>query len=430
MAYSDSVLADSPLAYWRLDETTGATQFADASGNGHQATISGTPSYSTTNYVQNSAVQFSGTQYGSAASGAWFGSMTSYSVEAWFASTATGNSMIVSYDNTGTSPGAATRVFQLYLSGGKVCFVPLLASGSYVVLTSSAQYNDAAYHHVVATWDGSNAKLYVDGSQVATAALSGTTTTGGGQPILIGTGYNNSPGNLYQYSGYIDEVALYGPALTSTQVSTHFSAASPVQPPSAVRVEANYVEAMTGGAAPVQVEANYVEALTGGGVPTVQVEANYIEAMLGNPAPTVQVESTYLEVLQVNPAVQVETVYAEALATGTPDAQVESVYSEALAAATPDAQVELIYTEALINSPRMQTESVYSEAIVSGAPLMQTESSYVEAIAAGMPSAQTESVYAEAIAGGTPFMQTQSVYLEVLAPSYPAPRFVGWGLAI
>lgn len=431
MAYSDVVLADSPLAYWRLDETSGATQFSDASGNSHPATISGTPSYSTTHYVENGSVQFSGTQYGSAASGTWCGTMSSYSIEAWFATTVTGVKMLVSYDNSGASPGTATRVFMLYVENGAVRFTPLMSSGSYVQLLSpSATYNDGLWHHAVGTWDGTTAKLYVDGSQVTSAALSGTTTSGGGQPILIGTGNNNAPGNYLQYTGYLDEVALYSSALTSTQISTHFGAASPVVPPSAAQVEANYVEAMTTTTPPVQVEANYVEALTGGGAVGVQVEANYIEAMTSQSNPSVQVESNYLEVLQLNPMAQVETVYAEALASANPDAQVETVYAEALAAGNPEAQVEMVYSEVLINAPRMQTEGVYAEALISGLSVMQTESVYAETLLSGMPSMQTELVYAETLTSGTPFMQTEGAYLEVLTESFPTIPFIGWGLAL
>ena len=39
-AYSIEVLADSPLAYWRLDETSGSSP-ADTSGNGHVGTYAG-----------------------------------------------------------------------------------------------------------------------------------------------------------------------------------------------------------------------------------------------------------------------------------------------------------------------------------------------------------------------------------------------------
>lgn len=43
MAYSDVVLADGPIAYWKLDETSG--NFADSSGNSFTAIVTGDPIY-------------------------------------------------------------------------------------------------------------------------------------------------------------------------------------------------------------------------------------------------------------------------------------------------------------------------------------------------------------------------------------------------
>ena len=38
--YAAEVLADSPVAYWRLSETSGST-VADETGNGHDGTVYG-----------------------------------------------------------------------------------------------------------------------------------------------------------------------------------------------------------------------------------------------------------------------------------------------------------------------------------------------------------------------------------------------------
>ena len=346
MSYSTTVLADSPTAYWKLDETTGATQFADSSGNSHPATISGTPTYTTTYKVDVGSTQFNGTQYGSVASGAWFGSLTSFSVEAWFSTTAFTGRSFISYDNSGASPGTATRVFQFYESNGLVVFLPLMSSGSYVTLTSpTSTYNDGIWHHAVGTWDGTTARLYIDGSQVASAALSGTTTSGGGQPILIGTGSNNGVGNFNQYSGYLDEVAIYTTALNATQVSAHYTAGV-AGLPSQARVEAIYTEALFSGTPASQVEANYIEAMASG-TANSQVEVNYLET-LASGTKNVQVETSYVEAMvQVQPA-QVSSVYTESVLTTTPIQQVSSVYTESVLTTTPVIRAEGVYLEVLL----------------------------------------------------------------------------------
>jgi hypothetical protein len=151
--------------------------------------------------------------------------MSAFSVEGWF-KTSNASGSIFSYDNSGQSPGNPTRVFQFYIFNGQFVFLPLMSSGAYVVCTSiSTTLHDGNWHHAVGTYDGSSAKLYIDGVLQSTQALTGSTPAGGGQPLLIGTGSNNAIGNYLPYTGSIDEVALYGSALSSTRVTAHFNAA-------------------------------------------------------------------------------------------------------------------------------------------------------------------------------------------------------------
>ena len=98
-------------------------------------------------------------------------------------------------------------------------------------------YNDGQWHYVVATYDGTNMALYVDGE------LTGTATSSSAQPYTgywrIGgdnlNGWNldpwgsNSQGTTqpagYYFNGTIADVAVYPTALTAAQVQTHFAAA-------------------------------------------------------------------------------------------------------------------------------------------------------------------------------------------------------------
>lgn len=303
MSYSSTILADSPLAYWKLDETTGATQFADSSGNSHPATISGTPTYSTSYKVDIGSVAFSGSQYGSVATttGGWLSSTSTYSVEVWFSTTATGTRALVMYDNSGVVPGNATRFFMFYLSNGNVIFNPFNSGGTYVTLTSPLAYNDGIWHHAVGTWDGTTVRLYVDGSQVNSTALSGTSPTGGNWPLTLATGCNGAVGNYIQYSGSLDEVAVYGTVLNSTQVSAHWSAGL-AQLPSQTKVEATYTEALLFGTPAMQVETTYTEVLYVG--MTAQIESVYSETLLVPPATPAKIEANYLEVLVLPISVQ------------------------------------------------------------------------------------------------------------------------------
>jgi len=60
--YSVAVAADSPIAWWRLGESSG-TNAADSSGNSRDGTYAGTPTLGAPGYTRdgNTAVTFNGT---------------------------------------------------------------------------------------------------------------------------------------------------------------------------------------------------------------------------------------------------------------------------------------------------------------------------------------------------------------------------------
>jgi Concanavalin A-like lectin/glucanases superfamily len=76
-------------------------------------------------------------------------------------------------------------------------------------------------YHVLATYDGTTQRLYVNGTQVASAALSGPATTNA-NPLYIGSW----DGTEEFFKGTIDEVAVYGSVLGLAQVAGHFDAGS------------------------------------------------------------------------------------------------------------------------------------------------------------------------------------------------------------
>lgn len=414
MAYSDEVLADSPLLYWKLDETTGATTAADASGNGRAGTLNGAWNLQQTpSHVTDSTYAYTSGGGNIVSPTISFGS-SDVTVEIW---------LYVDASQTYIPFSFGTNYLDIYITGGRIG-INTGAGDQYGCTITTG------YHHIVAVMPNNkattNGKIYVDGSLQTLSGTSGTAPSISSTTFQV-SGWSANGSYRIPNGYYVDAVSVYAGELSAGRIATHFSTGAV---PSSAQVEANYVEAMTTTTPPVQVEANYVEALTAGGAVSVQVEANYVEAMTAMSNPTVQVETNYLEVLQLNPMAQIETVYAEALATANPDAQVEVVYAEALAAGTPEAQVEIVYTEALINAPRMQTEGVYAEALISGLSVMQTESVYAETLLSGMPGMQTEIVYAETLVGGTPGMRTEATYLEVLTESFPVIPFIGWGLAL
>lgn len=82
-----------------------------------------------------------------------------------------------------------------------------------------------AWSHVVATWDGTTARLYVNGAFTnAPNVPNGTVTYNASTSAVFTVGNladSNSP-----FNGFLDEIAFYPTALTPAQISSHHAAAS------------------------------------------------------------------------------------------------------------------------------------------------------------------------------------------------------------
>jgi hypothetical protein len=82
------------------------------------------------------------------------------------------------------------------------------------------------FYHVVATYDGSAQRLYVNGALVNTSVL--TLAPGGGamtfsaDGLLIGRWDRLAP--AFGWNGAIDEVAIYPVTLTDEQIASHYAA--------------------------------------------------------------------------------------------------------------------------------------------------------------------------------------------------------------
>jgi hypothetical protein len=76
------------------------------------------------------------------------------------------------------------------------------------------------FTHVVATYDGKDAALFVDGSAMATGP-STELLASVSSPFTLGAGRG---GGCCYVHGAIDEVAIYGVALPAARVQAHYAA--------------------------------------------------------------------------------------------------------------------------------------------------------------------------------------------------------------
>jgi hypothetical protein len=196
------------VAAYGFDEGSGTT-VTDASGNGNTGTISGATWAASGKYGK--ALQFNGTNarvnVPDAASLHLSGGMT---LEAWVnPSTVNGNWRDVIYKGNDNYYLEATSTNASKPDAG------LIAGGSYGDAYGSAALPANSWSYLAETYDGSNVRLYINGTQVASTAHTGAISTSTNQ-LQIG---GDSIYGQY-FAGLIDEVRVYNTALTATQIQT------------------------------------------------------------------------------------------------------------------------------------------------------------------------------------------------------------------
>lgn len=217
--YATTAEGDSPLAYWRFDESSGAATAADSSGNGRSASYVNSPTLGVAGDSGDgdTAVKLNGsTQYAQRAYDASLNPHT-FTLEAWVDPTSSGSRRIIS---TLTS-GSPWKGFTLGQNSSTQFYI-VVGDGTSTqrAVTEPSAHALNQWYYVVATYDGTTLRLYVNGQQVGTplnCSYVATTTNAS----LIG---RDLPGNYW--GGTLDEVAIYGSALTATQISAHYAAAT------------------------------------------------------------------------------------------------------------------------------------------------------------------------------------------------------------
>ena len=75
-----------------------------------------------------------------------------------------------------------------------------------------------SYHHIAASWDGSNVKLYVNGTEVASTTFTGTLASSA-YPLTLGSSYDR----FYPFIGFISNLLVYRGGLTGVEISNIYT---------------------------------------------------------------------------------------------------------------------------------------------------------------------------------------------------------------
>jgi hypothetical protein len=132
------------------------------------------------------------------------------SVAAWVnTSSATSQVIFSTWDGT--------NGYQLWLNNG----IPAIWSNGGGTLTASSSIADGKWHYVVGVWDGTNDYVYVDGVLRASGAGTFLSSSADNQIGTQCSGAVSTSCNLY-FNGTIDEVRVYGRALSAIEVLNGF----------------------------------------------------------------------------------------------------------------------------------------------------------------------------------------------------------------
>ena len=215
------VLADSPSAYFRLGESRGTTAADEIGGTGGVYTAAFTLAHASLPPEQTDlAVALNGsTGYVNVADRNEFDLVDTFTLECWasfnaFRDSAAGDPCVL------IDKGA--NAYVLRQSNAVDGTLLLRRNGVANICTSSIRLVTGRVYHIVATKNGSTAKLYVNGVDV-TVAGTNSTMTDNSNALGIGVAdITIGPANGF-LNGTIDEVAVYKTALSAARVQAHYA---------------------------------------------------------------------------------------------------------------------------------------------------------------------------------------------------------------
>jgi RHS repeat-associated protein len=224
--YERTVKADSPVAFWRMNETSGST-LTNSTGSGNSGYyITGATTNSGGPWPGNPSVTENANNYSARVPSptgfpSGTGPSSAMSVEGWSNSTNTGPELMFTYGPTGTKNITVGR------TGGAPYFrIRSGTSSKELYVRSATAIADGQWHHVAFTYNGNGTaagvQIYVDGLAQVKIVSSDTlgSETFDGPESYVSLGYQaasaGSPSNAR-----FDEVAVYGTALSSQRIRAH-----------------------------------------------------------------------------------------------------------------------------------------------------------------------------------------------------------------
>jgi hypothetical protein len=230
ISYAQTIIADAPVAYWRLGEAndTVAHDYWGGHDGQYNSVLLGQPGYNPND--PDTAATFgalsSSDSYVGSIQGidfSTFANDATFSVEAWV----NGGPQVNGASLVTFGYGSGGEQFNLDTGGGGNSFRFSVRDAVNVAHNASGNVApNGAWQHVVGVCDEPNGlvHLYVNGVENAVTGISGGIQMGT-TPISIGSRESGFNANYdLNFVGSIDEVAIYDYALSPSQIQNHYAA--------------------------------------------------------------------------------------------------------------------------------------------------------------------------------------------------------------
>jgi hypothetical protein len=239
-AYSQSVLADGPVAYYRLDESGGPTM-CDMSTSKNDGTYSASGiTYGVPGALSgdpDSAVAADGTPGVIGISNAYsaIAGNSSFTLEGWFRSTGTIQDQVLvalaSPEDAARGAIVGLTTWSNHNCGSGSGYPSTIgldeysASNCWNTATDAVNLYDGSWHYLAVTYDASTYEVtgYVDGRSLGAQPADATLDLAAENYIRVGTWVDTAVNQ--PLIGNADEIAAYPTALSTAQIAAHYATA-------------------------------------------------------------------------------------------------------------------------------------------------------------------------------------------------------------
>lgn len=230
--YSNTVVSQSPVGYWRLSETTAspppvttaANLGSSAGGNGTYNGSSGFFRGQPGAVTGDTAIHMDGSaQSVTVPYNADQNPAGNFTVECWLKADVSGTQCPISIGHFG-SPRSGWLIYQVSSTGYELRLYNTNGTNPSLILGGNTTNVVGVWTHVVATFDGTTARIYLNGTEAANGTPTGPPNYVPGTDGQFSLGMRSDTG--FPWAGGADEVAFYPSVLTPAEIATHYAAAS------------------------------------------------------------------------------------------------------------------------------------------------------------------------------------------------------------